>query len=261
MNQVFISYSHADKAWLDRLLRHLKPVLRREPTAVWWDVNIMAGQRWRAEIDKALASANVGVLLVSANFLHSDFIADNELPYLLGAAKERGVKLLAVLLSNCLYDEVGLSEIQFVNPTSKPLDRCRGGNLNDTLVTICKVIRNEIDVPKPISKAPTRRAIEQQGEIQVMAEFVTESYWTALHRISGKSLDELFTALKEEESTDGFIMRCISERGRQKIFLDAIKSSGGEAEFLEKANKVRSLLGLNRYTASGQKQRHEATRL
>lgn len=113
MNQVFISYSHSDKEWLDRLLKHLKPVLRREPTAVWWDGKLKAGQRWRTEINKALASADVGVLLISANFLHSDFIADNELPYLLGAAKERGIKLLAVLLSNCLYDEVGLAKLPF----------------------------------------------------------------------------------------------------------------------------------------------------
>src|SRR6266498_1541814 len=148
MNQVFISYSRSDKEWLARLLKHLKPVLRREPTAIWWDGQIMDGQRWRTEIDKALESANVGVLLISANFLHSDFIAHNELPYLLGKAKECGIKLLAVLLSNCLYDEVGLAEIQFINSTSKPLDRCRGGNLNEALVSICKAIRNEIDAGK-----------------------------------------------------------------------------------------------------------------
>lgn len=145
MPEVFISYSHADEQkWLNPLLKVLKPYFRRAPATVWWDDKIKPGQRWRTEIDEALKSAKVGVLLVSSNFLASDFITEHELPYLLEAAASRGVKLLAVLLTNCLYDETDLKNIQFVNPTSKPLNRLRGANLDDALVNVCKAIRSEV---------------------------------------------------------------------------------------------------------------------
>ena len=145
MNEVFISYSRADEKWLRLLLTFLKPVLRSQPEAIWWDGKIKPGQEWRKEINEALASARVGVLLVSYNFLDSDFINDEELPYLLDALRKRRVKLLAVLLTNCLYGETPLRDIQFAHPVSKPLADLRGGHLHDAFVKICQQIAAEIN--------------------------------------------------------------------------------------------------------------------
>ena len=61
---VFVSYSHQDLRWLNRLRTMLKPVERRFPAAVWSDRQIEAGARWASEIEQALASARVVLLLV-----------------------------------------------------------------------------------------------------------------------------------------------------------------------------------------------------
>jgi hypothetical protein len=51
---------------------------------------LRAGDKWKREIEKALQRATAAVLLVSADFLASDFITDNELPPLLKNAEEQG---------------------------------------------------------------------------------------------------------------------------------------------------------------------------
>ena len=97
--KVFISYSHADKEWLDRLKRHLKPLVREGNLDCWDDTHIRPGDDWQQEIQNALDTAQVAVLLISADFFASDFIDETELPPLLDAAKAKGVRILPVILS------------------------------------------------------------------------------------------------------------------------------------------------------------------
>lgn len=120
--QIFVSYSHADIDWLKRLQVHLKP-LERAGTIAWWDdTRILPGQVWRDEIEKALAAADIGVLLVSADFLASDFIAHHELPPLLAAAQDKGLTILSLIVGPSQFEHTPeLSRFQAVNPPSQPL--------------------------------------------------------------------------------------------------------------------------------------------
>lgn len=153
---VFISYSHKDADWLEKLQTMMSPLIRDRTLSVWWDGKIKPSQKWREEIDNALASAKVGVLLVSPDFLASDFISDNELPYLLNAAKRHAVKLIWVLVRNCLYAKTPIADYQAAHDASKPLKSLRGARLDDALVAICNAIEEAAKEPlEPPSPAKT----------------------------------------------------------------------------------------------------------
>jgi hypothetical protein len=120
--RIFVSYSHADADWLKRLQVHLKP-LERAGTIEWWDdTRILSGMDWKTEIRKALAAAHIGVLLVSADFVASDFIANHELPNLLAAAQDRGLMILSLIVGPSRFKRMPeLSRFQAVNDPDRPL--------------------------------------------------------------------------------------------------------------------------------------------
>ncbi len=146
-DQLFVSYSHLDAKWLDRIKTMLKPVLRKNTEVKFWDdTQIAKGAQWYDEIATALRSAKVALLLVSANFLNSEFIHSVELPALLEGAKKDGVTMLWVAVSHSMYKETPLNNFQCVNDPSRPLDSLgRKSDVDKAVVEICEHIKRAME--------------------------------------------------------------------------------------------------------------------
>lgn len=143
-DQVFISYSHKDKQWLELLKTHLTPFEgdeARNRLQVWDDKRIRAGTQWRDEIETALQSARVAILLVSANFLASKFITKIELPALLKAAEKEGLTIIWVAVSASAYTETELGHYQAANDADNPLDCLHPALAGQELVRICQQVK------------------------------------------------------------------------------------------------------------------------
>lgn len=165
---VFISYSRLDKAWMERLKTHLMPLERDFNINVWVDTKLRSGDKWRMEIEKALTQTRVAILLISSNFLASDFINSNELPPLLKAAAKEGTTILPLLLSTSAFSLTSLSEFQAVNGPDQALDLLSEGQVNQTLFQVAKRVHEIFMAPakkavaKPVvtSAAVTQKAIK-----------------------------------------------------------------------------------------------------
>jgi hypothetical protein len=141
-DKVFVSYSHKDGDWLKRVQTHLQ-VLENLGISVnlWDDTKIKPGMKWRAEIEKALAAAKVAILLVSTDFLASEFIRTNELPPLLKAAENDGATILPLILEPCLFNShKSLAEFQAVNSPTTPLSKLRKNKQQEILVALANRI-------------------------------------------------------------------------------------------------------------------------
>jgi hypothetical protein len=134
--KVFISYSHRDNDWLDRLRVHLKPLERDYALDIWDDTQIQAGTIWLEEIEKAIQSTKVALLIVTADFIASDFIADNELPRLLKAAKNDGAVIMSLIVSPSRFRSTSLSQFQAINDPSRPLINLPRGEQEEILVRV-----------------------------------------------------------------------------------------------------------------------------
>lgn len=143
-HDVFISYSHRDAAWLRRLQVHLKPYIRTGAVTAWDDTRIEIGDEWRARIAQALGEARLAILLVSPDFLDSEFVATDELPPLLDAAAQRGLKVFWVPVSASSYDETPIGGYQAALDPARPLNTLSEAEQDAALVRLCKDIKRAL---------------------------------------------------------------------------------------------------------------------
>jgi TIR domain len=100
---IFLSYSHRDERKKDLFVTQLGVKYAAD---LWNDDRIRPGEDWKHEIDRAMARAKVAVLLVTANFLTSNFILDVEVPKLLKQHREDGLDIFPVIAEECAWDLV-----------------------------------------------------------------------------------------------------------------------------------------------------------
>ncbi len=87
---VFISYSHKDAVWKDRLLAHLSPLRDQVAFKVWDDAQVVAGSDWYAQLQENIDRAHIAIALVSADYLASAWGEGVELPRPVAARGEAG---------------------------------------------------------------------------------------------------------------------------------------------------------------------------
>ena len=138
---VFISYSHKDEEWKDRLVTHLGVLEKEGLLDLWDDRKIELGDDWRPDIEGAIGRAAIAILMVSANFLTSNFILDEEIPKFLARREKEGLRVIPIIVKPCAWKQVGwLSKMQGGTKDNKPLSSGSEYEIDSALATLADQI-------------------------------------------------------------------------------------------------------------------------
>jgi hypothetical protein len=147
---IFISYSHKDEAEKDKLLSHFGVLQNAGLISLWSDDEIRAGTEWEREIDRAIAQARVAILLITANFLTSDFILGKEVPALLNRRQHEGLDIFAVIATACAWRMVDwLGNVQIRPKNGRPVWSEGGSHVDEDLAEIALEVAAIIRKPTP----------------------------------------------------------------------------------------------------------------
>lgn len=161
MGQVFISYSHKDIKWKNRLITHLKAVERQGLVGVWHDRHIGIGEDWHPEIENAIKTAEVAILMITSHFLTSDFIMDLEVPHLLKRRKDEGLHIIPLIAEPCAWKEIDwFEQIQVFPEDDNPLS---GGTKHQVNMNFVKLVEMILAFFKTSGKDNCKRVLINTG--------------------------------------------------------------------------------------------------
>ncbi len=183
---VFLSYSHRDKNEKETLCAHLLGLevpleqsigIRRSDFIVAWsDAKIEAGAKWKEEILDAIRQAKVALLLITADFLKSAFIRDEELPAILRRMHSEGLAIYPVYAKDCAFElHEWLMEMQIRPRDLKAVWR-RGGSPARELKGIARevfdILRKVLPRRAGSEEIPSsqRAILERTRELTVAAQ-------------------------------------------------------------------------------------------
>lgn len=136
--KVFVSYSHIDHEIHRQLLVHLQPLCRRGLIQIWHDQLIKPGDEWEAEIWGKLDEADFVLLLISADFVASEFCYQKELTRALERHDSGQATVIPIIARNCLWHELPFGKLQALPDKAIPI--CSHGHIDDALTNVASGI-------------------------------------------------------------------------------------------------------------------------
>lgn len=120
-HKLFLSYSHQDEDLKNKLATHLAPLRRSGKIAVWQDRQILPGTEWDAAIKAELAEADIILLLVSPDFIASDYIWLHEIAEAMERHERREATVVPIIVRPCEWNEMPFAKVQALPRNAKPV--------------------------------------------------------------------------------------------------------------------------------------------
>ena len=119
--KLFFSYAHKDEPLRGELAKHLTLLKRQNIITDWYDRNITAGTDWAQAIDDNLNTADIILLLISANFLASNYCYDKEMTRALERHNQGTARVIPIILRPCDWHSAPFGKLQALPKDAKPI--------------------------------------------------------------------------------------------------------------------------------------------
>ena len=153
--EVFFAYSREDEELLNELVKHLRPLQRDGVISTWYDRDINAGSEWEGEIDSHLHSAKIILLLISADFMDSDYCYGVEMDKAMKRHEAEEVVVIPVILRPVYWQILQFSKLQALPKNAQAVTSW--GNQDEAFLDIAqniKKIANKLNSFVPVKYIP-----------------------------------------------------------------------------------------------------------
>ena len=116
-----IIYARKDKELVEQLDKHLTPLKRKELIEVWYGEMIEAGEVWDEAIRRQLDSAEIFLLMVSSDFISSQYIYDVELKAAMERQRRGEARVIPVILRSCMWQKEEFGVLQALPGNGLPV--------------------------------------------------------------------------------------------------------------------------------------------
>lgn len=118
---IFFAYSREDSSLRGRLDKHLSSLKRSKDIKTWFDGEIKPGEEWEKNIFSALGESDIILLLISADFISSDYCYDVEMKKAIARHENGEAIVIPVILSHCDWTETPFSKLQALPKDGVPI--------------------------------------------------------------------------------------------------------------------------------------------
>jgi tetratricopeptide (TPR) repeat protein len=152
--EVFYSYAHEDEKLRDELEKHLANLRRQRIIESWYDRDISGGKQWDDEIKNHLDRASVILLLISPDFMNSDYCNDVEVAHAMERHNAGEARVIPVILRPVDWKGASFSKLQALPTDVQPITSW--DNLDEAFLDVTKGIRKAIEeLSGPSASVPT----------------------------------------------------------------------------------------------------------
>jgi hypothetical protein len=193
--KLFFSYAHEDEDLRDELAKHLRILERQGIISAWYDRDITAGMEWADAIDDNLNTADIILLLVSPDFMASDYCYDREMKRAMERHEAHEAIVIPVILRKTNWTSAPFSKIQALPKNAKPVKSWSDQDEAFTYISeqIQKVAEVMASRPAPTSTpaAPTSPASPPPAATTPAAPAASATYNTgAIRQLLTNAFDD-----------------------------------------------------------------------
>ncbi len=138
--EVFFSYAHEDEIMRGQLEKHLSIMKRQGQIIGWHDNKITAGKEWEREINVHLNKAHIILLLISSDFMDSDYCYSIEMKRALERHEAREALVIPIILRPVHWEDAPFGKLTALPTHGKPVTRWR--SRDEAFLDIAKGIRH-----------------------------------------------------------------------------------------------------------------------